>query len=105
MINYNTTFLWNRRIRFLLFIYYLPAKSTIFNLPTLICASSSCSDFEAVSTVTVKIACDREEAEFMLVFPVIRKPFPRCSNVSISPVEFTVTFVKPVSKNQNRRTH
>ena len=70
-----------------------PARSTMFSLPTRMCAAPSAPTSD-ISTVTVKSACERLERSFMAVRPVTRRRLPACSTASISATDLTTTAVR-----------
>ena len=74
-----------------------PAKSTRFSFPTRIRASSSRAPgvVSDVSTVTVKMECERLESAFMSVAPTLRFFFPTSRTLRISSADFTTNVVRP----------
>ena len=76
-----------------------PAKSTRFSFPTRIRASPECEGSPGVvsdvSTVTVKMECDRLESAFISVAPTLRFFLPTSSTLRISSADFTTNVVRP----------
>ena len=68
----------------------LPARSTRFNLPTVMCSPvRTVPVLSQHSTIIVKIACDLEDPAFMAVAPTDRFFLPACMTWSISCEDFT----------------
>ena len=68
----------------------LPARSTRFNLPTVMCSPvRTVPVLSQHSTMIVKMACDLEEPAFMAVAPTLLFFLPACMTWSISCEDFT----------------
>ena len=75
-----------------------PAKSTRFSFPTVMCGSApggSPGRTRDVSTVTVKMECDRLESAFMSVAPTLLFFFPTWRILCISSADLTTNVVRP----------
>ena len=74
-----------------------PARSTRLSFPTRMCASASDapSGVSLVSTVMVKMECDRDDSEFISVAPTLRFFFPTSRTCRISATDFTTNVVSP----------
>mmetsp|Transcript_3720 Transcript_3720/g.13716 ORF Transcript_3720/g.13716 Transcript_3720/m.13716 type:complete len:319 (-) Transcript_3720:544-1500(-) len=73
-----------------------PARSTILSLPTRMCASPSSLN-SAVSTVTVKMECERDDVAFMSVEPTDRFFLPAVMTWSISADDLTTKEVRSLT--------
>ena len=81
----------------------LPARSTRFNFPTVICSPVRTVPVESQhSTMIVKIACDLEEPAFMAVAPTDRFFLPACMTWSISCEDFTCAARRGLSTRSER---
>ena len=68
----------------------LPARSTRFNFPTVICSPvRTVPVLSQHSTIIVNIACERLDPAFMAVAPTDRFFLPACMTWSISCEDFT----------------
>ena len=68
----------------------LPARSTKFSFPTVICSPVRTVPVESQhSTMIVKMACERLEPAFIAVAPTLRFFLPACMTWSISCEDFT----------------
>ena len=77
----------------------LPARSTRFSLPTVMCSPVLTVPVESQhSTMIVKIACDLELPAFMAVAPTLRFFLPACMTWSISCEDFTCAEHRMASK-------
>ena len=85
----------------------LPARSTKFSLPTVMCSPvRTVPVLSQHSTMIVKIACDLEDPAFMAVAPTDRFFLPACMTWSISCEDFTCAArrcsVRTASNSKNK---
>ena len=75
----------------------LPARSTRFSFPTVMCGSASEGSPARLcehSTVIVKMECERDESAFISVAPTLLFFFPTFSTLFISPTPLTTNDVR-----------
>jgi len=76
----------------------LPARSTRFNLPTVMCSPvRTVPVLSQHSTMIVKMACDLEDPAFMAVAPTLLFFLPACMTWSISCELFTMKLVRSLT--------